>query len=279
MRDTVLKYLQHQDFDKIIEVLRDNKIFDELMKDEIFKTVFFQNFTNELFSQEELQLAYPAFLLNCHDSKNYAFKLNETDEERILMFLFEKTEEVNYAKRLWKYNPAIEIVKKDIAKLKIESEQGLLRAQKQKDFNVVEQYANNTESLTKSIFNSPQEKEFYLACKQIFSSYLILPNVSLTTIFNQNVIRNRFSIYFDFYLKSSIDIVIVDKETFIPFLFFELDSKTFHNENSNSRDAIKNELFEKLGYDLIRLTKKTGKEGIEEYIALLEVIKNEKNIA
>jgi hypothetical protein len=278
MRDTVLTYLLQKDFDKIIEVLRDNKIFDELMTDEIFKTVFFQNFTNELFSQKELQLSYPAFLLNCHDSENYVFKLNKTDEERILLFLFEKTEEVSYAKRLPKYNPAIEIVKKDIAKLKTESELGILRAQKQKDFNVVEQFANNSENIIKSIFNSPQEKEFYLACKQIFSSYLILPNVSLTTIFNHNVVKNSFPKYFDFYLKSSIDFVIVDKETFIPFLFFELDSKTFHNKHSNLGDSIKNELFEKLGYDLIRLTKKTGKEGIEEYIALLEVIKIERNI-
>jgi lysophospholipid acyltransferase (LPLAT)-like uncharacterized protein len=68
------------------------------------------------------------------------------------------------------------------------------------------------------------------------------------------------------------------KKLLFLFFFFELDSKTFHDKNTNSRDAIKNELFEKLGYDLIRLTKKTGKEGIEEYIAFLELIKNEKNI-
>lgn len=278
MRDTVLTYLQYRNFDKIIDILRNNKIFDELMKDDIFKTVFFQNFTNELFSQDDLQLTYPAFLLNCHDSKDYIFKLNKTDEERILLFLFEKTKEVNYAKRLPKYEPALEIVNETLAKLKIESEQGLIRAQKQKDFNVVEQFSNNTESLTKSIFNSPQEKEFYLASKQIFSSYLILPNVSLTTIFNQNIIRNQFSKYFDFYLKSSIDLVVVDKETFIPFLFFELDSKTFHDKNTLKKDAIKNELFEKFGYDLIRITKKTGKEGIKEYLELLELIKKEKNI-
>ena len=92
MRDTVLSYLKNQNFDKIIEILRDNKKFDDLMKDDIFKDVFFKNITNELFSQEELQLSYPAFLLNCHDSKDYIFKLNEKDEERILMFLFEITE-------------------------------------------------------------------------------------------------------------------------------------------------------------------------------------------
>lgn len=278
MRDTVLTFLQHKEFDKIIEVLRDNETFNILLEDEIFKSVFFQNFTNELFSQEDLQLSYPAFLLNCNDSKDYVFKLNETDERKVLHFLFEKTKEVNYAKRLPNYDPAIEVVNEHNSKLKIESEQGLIRAQKQKDFKVVEQFANNTQNLIKSIFNSPQEKELYFACKQVFPSHLILPNVSLTTIFNQNVVKKQFSKYFNFYLKSSVDIVVVDEETYIPILFFELDSKTFHDDSSSTRDNIKNELFRELGHDLIRVTKRTGKEGIKEYILLLETLKKEKNI-
>jgi len=278
MRDTILTFLQHKEFDKIVEVLRDNKTFNILLEDEIFKTVFFQNFTNELFSQEDLQISYPAFLLNCHDSCNYVFKLNGIDEEKVLIFLFEKTQEVNYAKRLPNHAEAIKVVNKHNLKLKTESEKGLIRAQKQRDFQIVEQFANNTQNLIKSIFNSPQEKELYLACKQIFSSYLILPNVSLTTIFNQHVIKDKFSRYFDFYLKSSVDIVIVDKETFIPILYFELDSKTFHDENSSARDKIKNELFRELGHDLIRVKKRTGKEGVNEYVSLLEIIKHEKNI-
>lgn len=278
MRDKVLTLLQHKEFEKIMQLLKDNVTFNELLDDEIFTTVFFQNFTNELFSQEDLQISYPAFLLNCHDSKNYAFTFNETDEEKVLRFLFEKTREISYAKRLFNFAPAIKVVEEEYARLKIESEEGLARAQKQIDFEVVEQFSNNTQNLLKSIFNSPQEKEFYLACKQIFSTYLILPNASLTTIFNQNVIKNQFPNYFDFYLKSSVDIIIVDQETFIPILFFELDSKTYHDDNSKSRDRIKNELFKKLGYDLYRITKRTGKEGINQYIALLEIIKKEKKI-
>ncbi|HEY4629642.1 MAG TPA: DUF2726 domain-containing protein [Flavobacterium sp.] len=278
MRDNVLTFLQYKEFDRIIEVLRDNKTFNTLLEDEIFKTVFFQNFTNELFSQNDLQISYPAFLLNCHDSNNYVFKLNKIDEEKVLNFLFEKTREVNYAKRLPNHTQAIQVVNKHYLKLKTESEQGLIRAQKQRDFEVVEQFSNNTQNLIKSIFNSPQEKELYLACKQIFPLHLILPNVSLTTIFNQNVVKNQFSKYFDFYLRSSVDIVIVDEETFIPILYFELDSKTFHDENSSTRDNIKNELFRELGHDLIRVKKRTGKEGIKEYVSLLEIIKQEKNI-
>lgn len=278
MRDKVLTFLQHKEFDKIVEILKDNTSFDKLLEDEIFEKVFTQNFINELFNQEDLQISYPAFLLNCHDSNNYVFKLNEFDQERILKYLFKKTQEISYAKRLPNYNPAIKIVNSNLAKLKIESEQGLARAQKQKDFKVVEQFANNKENLIKSIFNSPQEKELYLACKQIFPSYLILPNVSLTSIFNQNIVKAKFSKYFNFYLKSSVDIVVVDEETYIPILFFELDSKTYHDENSSNRDAIKNQLFQELGNDLIRVTKRTGKESIKEYVALLEIIKKEKNI-
>ena len=92
------------------------------------------------------------------------------------------------------------------------------------------------------------------------------------------MVKNQFSKYFDFYLRSSVDIVIVDEETFIPILYFELDSKTFHDENSSTRDNIKNELFRELGHDLIRVKKRTGKEGIKEYVSLLEMIKQEKNI-
>jgi hypothetical protein len=168
MRDNVLTFLQHKEFDKIIEVLRDNETFNMLLEDEIFKIVFFQNFTNELFSQDDLQISYPAFLLNCHDSNNYVFKLNEIDEGKVLNFLFEKTKEVNYAKRLPNHAQAIEVVNKHYLKLKTESEQGLIRAQKQRDFEVIEQFSNNTQNLIKSIFNSLQEKELYLACKQIF---------------------------------------------------------------------------------------------------------------
>lgn len=171
-----------------------------------------------------------------------------------------------------------EIVINHYDKLKSESEQGLARAQKQKDFEIVEQFANNKEVAIKSIFNSPQEKELYLACRQVFPSHLVIPNCSITSIFNHNVVKTKFSKYFDFYLKSSIDIVVVDEATFIPILFFELDSKTYHDENAANRDFVKNKLFKELGSDLIRLTKKTGKESIIEYVSLLEIIKREKSI-
>lgn len=280
MRETVLLYLQQRNFPEIISVLRNNRVFNTLMDDEIFKLVFFQNFTNELFNQQELGLEYPAFLYQCHQSKDYLFTLNEVDEERVLRFLIDKTRDYNYASKLPSYNTSIEIIQQHEAKINEELEKGKRVAEKQRNFHIVEQYANNTESLVKSIFNSPQEKEFYLACKQVFPKSLILPNVSLTTLFNEDVVRQKFANYHDFYLKSSIDLVVVDEETYIPTLFFELDSKSFHSdEKAKVRDEIKSQLVAELGKSLVRITKKTGSEGIREYIDLLKVIKEENNIS
>ncbi len=77
MRDTVLNELRQKNFKYIIDVLKDNKTFDTLISDEIFKHIFFQNFTNVLFNQENLELTYPAFLYQCHISKNYILQLIE----------------------------------------------------------------------------------------------------------------------------------------------------------------------------------------------------------
>lgn len=279
MRETVLSYLQKKEFNKIIEILKDNRIFNNLISDEIFKLIFFQNFTNELFNQEDLEITYPAFLYQCHTSENYAFELNKEDEEKILIFLINKTKSYNYAKKLPQYSESVLIIQDYKNKMQVESEKSAKLAKKHRDLEIVEKYSKNTESLIKSIFNSPQEKDFYKACQVVFKNHLILPNVSLSTLFNQKIVQEKYLSYFNYFLKSSIDCVVVDGETFIPKLFFELDSKTYHSdEDAKMRDEIKNKLVTELGSSLIRITRKTGTESVNEFINFLEVIKEEKNI-
>lgn len=279
MREEVLGHLQQNNFEKIIQIFKNNKIFNSLIEDEIFKLIFFQNFTNELFSQENLEISYPAFLYQCHISKDYVFELNQDDTEKVLRFLIDKTKFYDYAKLLPNYTESIKIIESHELNLKTQSEKSEKLAQKNRDFVIVEKYSNNTENIIKSIFNSPQEKQFYFACRNVFKNQLILPNVSLTNLFNQNVVRQKFPNFYDFYLKSSIDFVIIDEKTFIPFLFFELDSKTYHsNENSKKRDEIKDLLVTELGNTLIRVTKKTGTESTQEYEKFLEIVKEENNI-
>lgn len=279
MRETVLSYLQQKEFNKIIDILKDNRIFNNLISDEIFKIIFFQNFTNELFNQEKLEVTYPAFLYQCHSSNDYIFEFNKEDEEKILLFLINKTRNYNYAKKLPQYSESILIIQDYNNKMQAESEKSANLAKKHRDLEIVEKYSKNKESLIKSIFNSPQEQDFYKACQKVFENHLILPNVSLSTLFNQNIVQEKYKSYFNYFLKSSIDCVVVDGETYIPILFFELDSKTYHlDDEAKLRDEIKNKLVTEFGSSLIRITRKTGKESVKEFINFLEVIKEEKRI-
>lgn len=279
MREIVLSHLQQKRFQEIIEILKDNKTFNLLISDEIFKRIFFQHFTNELFNQENLELTYPAFLYHCHTSQEYTFQFDKEDEVKMLKFLIDQTKDYNYAIKLPEYETSVELINKYNLIMEAEIKKGQRSAEKHRDFKIAEKYSNNTEHFVKSIFNSPQEKEFYLACKEIFASHLILPNVSLTTLFNSVVVKERFPNYFTFYQKSSIDFVIVDETTFLPLLFFELDSKTFHSsDEAKARDEMKNLLITESGHTLIRIMKRTGNEGTNEYVNFLNAIKKEYKI-
>lgn len=143
MRETVLSYLQQNEFDKIVEILKDNKLFNLLISDQIFETIFFQNFTYQLLNYTELELPYPAFLYNCHVSDDYTFKFNNEDEEKILKFLIDKTKDYNYAKKLPNYSQSILIIEEYESKLQIESEISVKIAKKHKDLEIVEKYSNN----------------------------------------------------------------------------------------------------------------------------------------
>ena len=277
MREVALGYLQAREFDKLIEILKDNKIFNDLLEDHIFNSVFAQNFITELAKIETP--VYCAFLYSCHCSPNFSFVLEKSNEEEILKLLIDKTGNYNYAKKLPQYINSIKIINEYQQNLNQQREESIKIAEKLKDFHIVEKYSNNTDNLLKSIFNSPQEKEFYIACTNTFNSYLVLPNIAMSSLFNSIVVKTKYKDLFNFFLKSTIDFVIIETHNFTPILFFELDSKSFHSDlKSKENDEIKNLLITELGKDLIRIMKRSPNKGIEEYIELLTKIKKERNL-
>lgn len=279
MRDTALNYLQKREFDKLIELLKDNHIFNDLLDDHIFKSIFSTHFITELLNNTD-DILYPAFLYNCHSSNQFSFLFDKTEEEIVLKFLIDKTKQYNFAKLLPEYETSKIIINNYEEELKINVEKGRKEAKKQQDFEVVEKYSNNTDNLLKSIFNSPQEKEFYIACKRVFTNHIILPNAAMSTLFNSTVVKEKYKSEFNYFLKATIDFTIVETVNFTPILFFELDSKRFHSTpETKKNDEIKNKLITELGKDLIRLTKRKGSESITEFTELLKNVKIDKNIA
>lgn len=277
MREVALGYLQTKNFDGLITLLTDNNLFNDLLEDPIFNSVFSQYIVSDFLKIDSIK--YSAFLYQCHCSLDYSFVLTKNIEEEVLKILIDQTGYYNYAIKLPNYKRSKEII--DAYKISLESNvaEGQKRSEKIKDFILTEKYSNNAYKTLKSIFNSPQEKEFYLASNNVFSDYLTLPNAAMSAIFDSSLIQKKYNIYFNFFLKSTIDFVIVETDNYTPVLFFELDSKSFHSDlRSKNNDNIKNILLTELGMDLIRVTKRNGREGIAEFIEFLKLIKDERNL-
>ena len=62
-----------------------------------------------------------------------------------------------------------------------------------------------------------------------------------------------------FFFKSTLDLCIVDSNTFKPKFFIELDSSWHDKPKQIENDRMKNEIFEKAGMELHRLRKKENK--------------------
>jgi hypothetical protein len=273
MRESALQFLAQSNHDDLFNLLKDNNTFNELIQDDIFILIFYQNF-DDIFKSENSE-TYIRLLFTFHESKDFVFSLPKIEYEKVLKYLINKTRKYYYAKLLPNYEISIQIIDAHTEDIKKKAEDDQRKLQKQNELKIVEHYSNNT-SITKSIFNSHQEKEFYLACKQVFEKEIILPNASLTTIFNSEIVKEKYPEHFKYFLLSSVDFVIVDPETFIPFLFFELDSKTFHSSSvSKENDNTKNSLFKLFGKTLIRIEKSKSNQGENDFILFLRKKKSE----
>jgi very-short-patch-repair endonuclease len=116
----------------------------------------------------------------------------------------------------------------------------------------------------KDIFNgSPQEKELYLAAKNILTDSILLPNTALSTIIDSKVCKFLDNATANFFYKSTLDLCIVNQTTFRPELFIELDSSWHDKPKNSENDRMKNEIFQKAGLKLHRIRKKENKEMIE----------------
>lgn len=274
MTDQILQLLKDKDFDELFKLLKNNRLFNDLANDPIFTSIFGTFFIDELLTTYPDDLKYPTFLFHAHKSSEYRYELQNEELEKILKHLITKTGEYVYAKELPDFTISKRIISQYKSTINRKAEQGSHNADMRKDLDFINIYSQDKSLIKKSIFNSEQEKQFYLACIEVFPEFLILPNVSLTTLFNSKFVRHKYPEYFNYYLKSNVDFVIVEKENFLPLHFFELDSATFHTRDTDKRrDEIKNILIAEFGGNLHRIRRRSNNQGIVEFKDFLTMFK------
>ncbi len=90
----------------------------------------------------------------------------------------------------------------------------------------------------KSMFNSYQESEFFIALKKVFDTYQVYPNVALSNIIQYDLIKDNLTqLERNFFFKSSIDFAVFEPfKNYFPVYFFELDSVYHDTQEQKDKD-------------------------------------------
>jgi len=257
IEENCLICLQRKDWKGLNDILSANRNCEQLSGSPIFG-IFEANFVAEIkryeIEGESDLFTVAARLFQLHKKQNSLLKLSETTVINIAEYLFNKNPTEEYASVLKDNIDAQNFLEKSQLKQKTIISNTILGANL--DIKVGE---TGELHLHKEILNSPQEKELYLAAIKVLPNAIILPNVALSTIINSKVCEFLDQPIASFFYKSTLDLCIVNKQSYLPELFIELDSSWHEKPKNILNDAMKDEIFRKAGLKLHRLRKKENR--------------------
>ncbi len=109
-------------------------------------------------------------------------------------------------------------------------------------------------SAVKQVFNSQREFTIYQVLVQLCPNHLVFPNCSLQSVMSFDLMKELVSEDdFGYYLRASVDIVVVSSTTYLPMLAIEVDSVWHDTERQQRNDNKKDRLFAAAGIPFMRL--------------------------
>lgn len=109
-------------------------------------------------------------------------------------------------------------------------------------------------SAVKQVFNSQREFTIYQLLVQLCPNHLVFPNCSLQSVMSFERMKELVSEDdFGYYLRASVDIVVVSSTTYLPMLAIEVDSVWHDTERQQRNDDKKDRLFASAGIPFMRL--------------------------
>lgn len=106
----------------------------------------------------------------------------------------------------------------------------------------------------KQVFNSQREFTIYQLLVQLCPNHLVFPNCSLQSIMRYERMKELVNEDdFGYYLRASVDIVLVSSTTYLPMLAIEVDSVWHDTQRQQRNDDKKDRLFASAGIPFMRL--------------------------
>lgn len=260
-REHTFKLLQQQNWMALIELFKNNSIYDQIQEDEIAKTVLDSQFIRELIGGDSMKqdpdyIVYLEQFHMLHVGSNFHFTLASQDITELVeqMILGLRTTQAQSALRYARLYPKLPVSVELIDEHDRISPK-LVEHSQQRTIQVT--VNNEIESVdnTISLFKSIQEYEFYRAVREVYSTYLVFPNVALSALVDfeqvkQFLDQNERSYFF----RALVDCVVFDAEnSFKPFKMFEIDSVYHDSEKQQIKDRMKDKIVAKAGHALVRI--------------------------
>ena len=129
----------------------------------------------------------------------------------------------------------------------------------------------------RSLFKSPQEKEFFDAVREVYPQFIVYPNVAVSTVIDFDNVKDKLTDAEKRYFFSAIiDCVVFDyHDLCMPKYFFELDS-SYHDEPAQmKKDEYKNNILSAAGQKLHRIRKTSGTQSHADYKRLIRTLLEE----
>lgn len=109
-------------------------------------------------------------------------------------------------------------------------------------------------SAVKQVFNSQREFTIYQVMVQLCPNHMVFPNCSLQSVMGFDRMKELVDDDdFGYYLRASVDIVVVSSTTYLPMLAIEVDSVWHDTERQRKNDGKKDRLFAAAGIPFMRL--------------------------
>jgi hypothetical protein len=258
-----LKCLQTKDWNKFNSIISDDSNCQKLAESNIFQ-IFENNLISEIEKNQthfdDISFIVVARIFQLNNYKLSSLNLSDNGLQMIAKYLFKNHPQIEYAKALPKDKEAIEFLKTHHEREVYKSNENKINT----SLNIKEGQKSDG-LLSRNIFKSPQEEELFFAAKKLLPNHILLPNTALSTIINDSIIQRLDKSDSNFFLKSTLDLCIVNPETFFPELFIELDSSWHDKPRIQDNDKKKDLIFKLAGLTLFRLRKKQNRTMIEEF--------------
>lgn len=277
-REDVFQWVQKKDWEPLMNLFKDSTVYAEIQADSLLKGLIDTHFVNELISGNTLRedKNYILFLEEfyiLHTEKRYAFTLSESDLSKLVekLVLAYKDTNPESARRYANKFPhlpisqqLIEAYEKTQPKVIAHSQSATIGVTENRDIEAVD--------ATISLFKSNQEYEFYLAVREVYCTYMVYPNVALSSLIDLSKIRHMLNPQeCDYFFKGVVDCVVFDQaNSFIPLILIEIDSPYHDLPEQKVKDALKDSIAAKAGKKLYRIRKKGG---IHEHHELIRLIR------